>query len=249
MDVAPCLLASHQPRLPEPPSTCMALDKVRAVLLWSGGKDSALALGTVLQKPDMEIAALVTTLTPDHQVSAHGVPAALIEEQARSLGLPLQAVVLPTSPSNQEYEARVITALAGLREEGVTTVVAGDLFLEDVRAYREKLIQEAGLSSAFPLWGSDTARLARTFVAEGFRAVVCAVDTHALSVEHAGRLYETALLDSLHPGVDPCGENGEFHTFVFDGPMFSYPVGYAHGRQSQPQGRFHVHALLPAPSR
>ncbi len=177
------------------------------------------------------------------------MPAALIEEQARSLGLPLQAVVLPTSPSNQEYEARVIAALAALREEGVTTVVAGDLFLEDVRAYREKLIQEAGMSSAFPLWSSDTARLARTFVAEGFRAVVCAVDTHALSAEHAGRLYDTAFLDTLPSGVDPCGENGEFHTFVFDGPIFSYPVGYAHGQQSQPQGRFHVHALLPASSR
>lgn len=227
----------------------MARDKVNAALLWSGGKDSALALGAVLHDPDMEIAALLTTLSPDHQVSSHGVSVRLIEDQARSLGLPLRAVLLPRMPSNQEYETRVTVALAALREEGVTAVVAGDLFLEDVRAYREKLIQDAGLSGCFPLWGSDTTQLARTFVAEGFRAVVCAVDTHVLSAEHGGRLYDTAFLDSLPTGVDPCGENGEFHTFVFDGPIFSYPVAYAHGQIAQSQGRFQIHALLPVPSR
>ncbi len=197
----------------------------RAALLWSGGKDAALALEVLRQGGGCHVAALVTTaLAPEGTVQAHGVPLVLIEAQARALGLPLHVVHVPAGATNDAYEAHVAEALAPLGAQGVTAVAAGDLLLEDVRAYREALIRRCGFDALFPLWQQSTEALARRFIRRGYRALVCSVDTEQLDAFFAGRPYDAALLRDLPAGVDPCGENGEFHTFVTGGPPFARPV-------------------------
>lgn len=218
---------------------------MRAVVSWSGGKDSALALHEIVKAREIEVSALLTTLSEDGRVSAHGVPVALIEEQARALGLPLHKVLLPAACSNQEYESRMRIALTTLRREVVETVISGDIFLEDVRTYRESLVRSAGMTICFPLWGRDTAGLADAFLANGFKAIVCTVDGNLLPADFVGRQYDEAFLSDLPRGVDPCGENGEFHTFVFDGPRFEHPVRFTSGETVLAQGRFYSCDLLP----
>jgi uncharacterized protein (TIGR00290 family) len=216
----------------------------RTVVLWSGGKDSALALHEAGRH---DIAALLTTVTEGYErISMHGVRVALLERQAAALGLPLEKVAIPPRCPNGEYEARMGAALARHRAGGVTSVLCGDIFLEEVRRYREeRLFAASGLTGAFPLWGRDTRALARRFLDLGFRAVLCCVDTSVLPLEYAGRPYDEALLADLPPGADPCGENGEFHTFVFEGPGFSRPVALTPGERVLRDGRFGYCDLLP----
>jgi uncharacterized protein (TIGR00290 family) len=193
----------------------------RAVVLWSGGKDSAHALHRLRGMGELEPVALLTTVDEeDGTVVSHGVPVSLVRAQAEALGLPLAEAPIPPRCPNPEYERRLRAALGSLRADGVVAAVAGDIALEDVRAYRQRLLEGAGLSAHFPLWGEDPAALARAFLGAGFRAVVARVDPDILDPSFVGAPYDAAFLRDLPPGVDPCGENGEFHTFVQDGPGF-----------------------------
>ncbi len=219
----------------------------RVVLLWSGGKDSALALHEMRRAGEYEVAALLTTVTEEYdRVSMHGVRRSLLERQAASVGLPLTQVPIPRNCSNDEYATRMARACEELKGMGLRTAASGDIFLEDVRRYREGQLAEAGMRGVFPLWGRDSAQLARTFVAEGFAAVTVCVDAHALDAEWAGRIFDEAFLADLPPGVDPCGENGEFHTFVYDGPLFTERIAWVRGDVVLRDDRFYYCDLLPA---
>ncbi|MGH6889987.1 MAG: diphthine--ammonia ligase [Rhizomicrobium sp.] len=205
-------------------------ERRRALLSWSGGKDSCLALHEVLQSREADIEALLTTMTQDYdRISMHGVRRTLLERQAASLGLPVSEVAIPKDADNAIYESRMGEALATQRERGVEAIVFGDLFLADVRAWREQLIARHGLTGIFPLWGRDTHAVIRDFLDRGFRAVVVCVDPAKLDPSFAGRVIDEGFLADLPASVDPCGENGEFHTFVFGGPIFKQPVKYSRG--------------------
>ena len=213
----------------------------QVALSWSGGKDSALALHALRQDGGVEVAALMTSVTREHdRVSVHGVRRALLHEQARRAGLPLIEVWLAAGCTNEAYEAAFLAALAELRgrEPEITHIAFGDLFLRDVRSYREELLGGSGFAPMFPLWGLDTAPLARRFVSDGFAARLVCVDTQQLDRSFAGRAFDGRLLSELPADVDPCGERGEFHTFVSDGPVFSSAVPYRVGRTVLRDGRF-----------
>jgi uncharacterized protein (TIGR00290 family) len=192
---------------------------------WSGGKDSAVALHTLLQRPDVQIAALMTTVTETYdRISMHGVRRELLVQQAQSIWLPLHEVRIPPECVNPIYEARMEEALRIYYEAGVRTVAFGDIFLEDLRAYREKNLARIGMTALFPIWKRDTRELIRQFHAAGFRALAACVDPKVLHPSFAGRELDQQFFRDLPPSVDPCGENGEFHTFVFDGPIFRNPI-------------------------
>jgi uncharacterized protein (TIGR00290 family) len=213
-------------------------------LSWSGGKDSALALRE-LRRRGLEPCALITTVTEGYErVSMHGVRKALLASQAEAVGLELVEVVIPPTCTNDLYDARMAAAFAAVPLAGLESVAFGDLFLEDVRRYREERLAAAGKRALFPLWGRDTGELAREFLAAGFEAVVVCVDPRALDPSFAGRTYDTDVLADLPPGVDPCGENGEFHTFVSSGPGFSAQVAYRLGASVQRDG-FVFQDLIP----
>jgi len=195
------------------------------VLSWSGGKDSALALWTMREELGVEPAALLTTVNEDHdRISIHGVRRELLRAQAEALGLPSIEVGIPTDSSNDLYEERLEAALAAPPLDALGTVAFADLFLADIRGYREEWMAGIGRRTAFPLWGHGTAALARRFVDAGFAATLVCVDTEQLDAEFVGRAFDLALLGDLPAGVDPCGENGEFHTFVHAGPIFREPI-------------------------
>lgn len=194
-------------------------------MAWSGGKDAALALEAVADDHDIE--ALLTTFSENGRSSMHGVRRELVEAQARAVGVPLVGVDMPNEPSNDVYEERMRDALDSLANEEVDAVVFGDIFLEDVRAYREETTPDA-FETLFPLWGDDTDVLARD-AAERFDAVTVCVNGDALGHGYVGRSVDDEFLDDLPAGVDPCGENGEFHTFVTDAPFFDDNVAYERG--------------------
>lgn len=203
---------------------------MRILLSWSSGKDSAWALHVLQQQYPGAVAGLLTTINEAVQrVAMHAVRRELLECQARAAGYPLRIVPLPDPCSNDDYEARMRTAAAEAVAEGFTHVAFGDLFLEDVRRYRQALLADTGLTPMFPLWQAPTPRLARDMIAGGLRARVACVDTRILPMAFAGREYDATLLDALPPGVDPCGENGEFHTCVYGGPMFPSPISIETG--------------------
>jgi uncharacterized protein (TIGR00290 family) len=194
-------------------------------LCWSSGKDSAWALHELREDPRYRVTRLVTTVTAAFdRVAMHAVRTPLLQRQARAADLPLRVVTLPHPCSNEEYEARMRELVAEALEAGVAHMGFGDLFLEDVRAYRERMLTGTGIAPLFPLWGRDTRALARSMVDGGLRAWLTCVDPRVLPAELAGRMFDGALLDALPPGVDPCGERGEFHTFVFRGPMLGGDV-------------------------
>jgi len=202
------------------------------ILSWSGGKDSALALAALRANPRLEVVGLLTTVTTGYdRISVHGVRRTLLAAQARSIGLPVHEVMLEPQSSNAAYDAAVERALADVRVRypRVRRIAYGDLFLEDVRRYREERLAPLGFEGLFPLWGRPTGALAREFVASGFEARLVCVDTTQLDARFAGRPFDTALLDELPPSVDPCGERGEFHTFVAAGPGFREGVEYEVG--------------------
>ena len=194
------------------------------LLSWSGGKDSALALAA-LRRDGTEVAALLTTFTDDYdRVSMHGVRRALVRDQAAAAGIPLVEVGIPAVCVDELYAARMEAAFRSPPLVELGAVASGDLFLEDVRAYREERLASVGKAALFPLWGRDTAALARTFIEDGFEAYVVCVDTRRLDASFAGRDYDSSFLDDLPSGIDPCGENGEFHSFVHAGPCFERPI-------------------------
>ena len=199
-------------------------------LSWSGGKDSALAFWT-LRRGLLEPDALITTVTETYErISMHGVRRELLARQAEVLGIPLVEVLIPPSCIDEIYDARMAETFAAAPLSAVDAVAFGDLFLEDVRAYRERRLAAAGKQGLFPLWGRDTAALAREFLDAGFDATLVCVDPRALDSSFAGRRYDERLLADLPPGVDPCGENGEFHTFVSAGPIFAEPIQFESGK-------------------
>lgn len=202
----------------------------RALISWSGGKDSCLALHEALRSGQFDIAALLTTVTRDYgRISMHGVRRVLLERQAEALGIPLAEVLIAKGAGNDEYEWQTGAALDEWRHRGIDTVIFGDLFLADIRAYREKLLAKHGFAGHYPIWGRDTAEVIRDFLRRGFKAVVVCVDPAKLAPSFAGRVIDNTFLADLPAPVDPCGENGEFHTFVFDGPIFRAPVLYSPG--------------------
>jgi uncharacterized protein (TIGR00290 family) len=199
-------------------------------LAWSGGKDSALALLALRAELGRDPCALITTVTETYnRISMHGVRRELLTLQAQELGLPLIEVSIPFACPNETYDARMHEAFASVGLRQVAEVAFGDLFLEDVRAYREGRLAAAGKRGLFPLWGRDTTQLARDFIKAGFQAVLVCVDPRKLDRTFAGRSYDERLLADLPTGVDPCGENGEFHTFVHGGPIFRRPIACALG--------------------
>ena len=225
------------------------MERVPLVLAWSGGKDSALALDRLRHDARFEPVALLTTLTSEYdRVSMRGVRRDVLEAQVAAIGLPLETMTIPPSADNAVYLERfadALSRLAGARP-GLATIAYGDLFLEDVRAFRERQLAPLEWTPVFPLWGEDTTRLARDFVARGFRAVLTCVDTQQLDARYAGAAYDDALLDALPPGCDPCGERGEFHTLVHDGPIFAKPLRIEAGERLMRDGRFAYCDFMPA---
>jgi uncharacterized protein (TIGR00290 family) len=197
---------------------------------WSGGKDSAMALHALQLAHEHRICALLTTVTEEYdRISMHGVRRVLLERQAESLGLPLRVVTIPPQCVNATYEVRMKEALGEHVAQGVRRVAFGDIFLEDLRAYREKNLAQLGMTALFPIWRRDTRDLARDFLRLGFRAITVCVDPCVLDPSFAGRELDQSFFDDLPQGVDPCGENGEFHTFVYDGPVFREPIRFQAG--------------------
>lgn len=223
-----------------------AMSPTPALLSWSGGKDSCLALWEIHRAAELRVAALLTTVTRDYgRISMHGVRCDLLERQAEVLGLPLHQVQISKGAGNSDYEAEMGKALAHYRARGVNRVAFGDLFLEDIRFYRQKLLAEHHMSGVYPVWGRDTRRLIHEFIGLGFRAVVVCVDPARLDPRFVGRSIDARFIEELPQGVDPCGENGEFHSFVFDGPLFAEPVKFTLGETVCREG-FWFSDLLPA---
>jgi uncharacterized protein (TIGR00290 family) len=212
-------------------------------LSWSGGKDSALALWT-MREQGIEPAALLTTLTEDYdRISMHAVRRELLEAQAAAVGVPLVEVLIPAACVNEVYEERMAAALDSPPLAGVEEFAFADLFLEDIRTYRETRLAAVGRRASFPIWGRETAALAETFIDAGFEATLVCVDPGQIDPSFCGRPFDASLLRDLPESADPCGENGEFHTFVSAGPIFSAPVPISHGETVERDG-FVFHDLL-----
>ena len=217
----------------------------KVLFCWSGGKDSAIALYKIQKSKRCEIVALLVTINKDYdRISMHGVPRALVEQQARSLGLPIEEVFISKSSSNEEYESKMREVLTKFRQDGISSVVFGDIFLEEVRKYREDNLSKLGMEGIFPIWGEDTAELVRSFITLGFQAVVTCVDSKVLDKRFVGRTLDENFLAELPSNVDPSGENGEFHSFVFDGPIFKQRITYTLG-ESVLRNSFYFCDLLP----
>lgn len=213
------------------------LHREPVLMCWSGGKDSSLALHAALHDPTLHVKALLTTVTEGYErISMHGVRASLLRQQATAIGLPLEPVYIPIQASNALYEEAMGQLLRRYRDEGVSRVIFGDIFLQDIRRYREENLAKLGMSGIFPLWLRDTRRLAHQFIALGFRAILVCVDPKQLDPSFCGREFDKSLLADLPPSADPCGENGEFHTFVYDGPIFRQPVKVSKGDIVQRNG-------------
>lgn len=218
--------------------------KPKVLLSWSTGKDSAWTLHVVRQSGEWDIAGLVTTVNIAFgRVSMHGVREQLLERQAQAVGLPLWKVPLPYPCPNEAYESSIRELIVRAKEAGVTHFAFGDLFLQDVRDYRERQLAGTGITPVFPLWGIDTATLAHDMMASGLRAVVTCVDPRQIPASLIGREFDEAFLKDLPPSTDPCGENGEYHTFCYDGPMFARPIPVRTGEVVERDGFVYVDVL------
>ena len=219
------------------------------LLAWSGGKDSTLALERLLGDARWRVTGLLTTVTSAYErIAIHGVRRSILRRQGMMLRLPIIEAEIPPNAANEVYESAFAGALAQARahEPALRDIAFGDLFLADVRAYRESLLARLGWRGVYPLWGEDTGQLARHFVARGYRAILSCVDTQQLAAEFCGRAYDTALLAELPAGCDPCGENGEFHTCVHGGPLFATTIALRRGERVLREGRFQYIDLIEA---
>jgi uncharacterized protein (TIGR00290 family) len=221
---------------------------IKTLLSWSTGKDSAWTLYTLRQNRKTEVVGLLTTINQVYErVAMHAVRLKLLQAQAEAAGLPLLLINIPYPCSNQEYEAAMYKAINQAKEQGVEEIAFGDLFLQDIRAYREAKMEGTGINPTFPIWGIDTKLLAKEIINSGLRAVVTCVDPKKLDRSFAGREYNQNFLNDLPEGIDPCGEHGEFHTFAYDGPMFKSPVLIEVGEIVERDG-FIFADILPAGS-
>lgn len=220
---------------------------MKTLLSWSSGKDSAWTLHKLRSEPGIEIAGLVTAINAEFdRVAMHGVRRALVEAQARAAALPLTLIEIPNPCPNDVYEARMAAFVEAARDNGIEAMAFGDLFLEDIRAYREDRLKGSGITPLFPIWidGKDTGALAADMMSSGLKAAVACLDPQQLPRSFAARDFDAAFVTDLPPGVDPCGENGEFHTFAFDGPMFRAPIKVTRGEVVERSG-FVFCDLLP----
>lgn len=221
--------------------------KQKILLSWSGGKDSALALQHLQYNGNFEIMALLTTVTEDYdRISLHGVRSELLVQQAESLGYPLEIILISKNASNEDYDSKMQKVLERYLALGVSTVAFGDIFLEDVRKYREENLSKIGMKGMFPLWGKDTIELAHTFIKSGFKAIVTCIDSDFLPKDFVGRVIDERFLSDLPSNVDPSGENGEFHSFVHDGPIFQKKISFEMGNVVLRDDRFYFCDLLPS---
>ncbi len=218
----------------------------RTLVSWSSGKDSAWTLHLLRRRPDIDVTGLFTTVNQAFQrVAMHGVRETLLRKQAASAGLPLHIIPIPHPCSNREYAAAMERFIDTARQLGVQCMAFGDLYLQDIRDYREQNLRHTGITPMFPLWGLDTHALSRTMLDGGLRACITCVDPRRLSGKFAGREYDRCFLQDLPDGVDPCGENGEFHSFVYDGPMFHAAVDITRGETVERDG-FIFADIVPA---
>jgi len=214
--------------------------KEKVLLSWSGGKDSALALYELYKTENCGVTALLTTISePYDRVSMHGVHRIFLEQQAKSLGLPLKKVSISKTISKEQYESKMHNVLTEYTKADVSAVVFGDISLQDLREYREEKLSRIGLKAIFPLWKRDTTELAHSFINLGFKAVVTCVDSNVLDQAFVARAFDKQFLSALPPGVDPCGENGEFHSFVYDGPIFRERISHTIGEVVLRENRFY----------
>jgi uncharacterized protein (TIGR00290 family) len=216
------------------------------LISWSGGKDCAFAVYEIIKSQKYQISAMVTTVTEGYdRISTHGVRQILLERQVASLGFPLEKVLISKNASNEEYESKTEPVLTKYKQAGTTSVVFGDIFLEDLREYREDKLAKLDMRGVFPIWKRDTQELARSFTALGFKAITTCVDTNALAKQVVGRLIDEQFLSDLPSTVDACGENGEYHSFVYDGPIFKERVSYTLGEIVFRENRFCYCDLIP----
>jgi len=221
--------------------------KEQVVLSWSGGKDSAMAAYHLLASQKYEIATLLTTVTEDFdRISMHGVRRDLLAQQAESLAIPLHEIMIPKDCPNEIYEARMREALTHFKARGITKIAFGDLFLDDVKQYRDERLAQAGMTGLYPIWMRDTDELVRTFIGLGFKAILACVDTQAIDASFAGRELDYQLLRDLPEDADPCGENGEYHSFVYAGPIFKKAIPCRAGERVMRTARFNYCDIMPA---
>jgi len=218
----------------------------KVLFTWSGGKNSAIALYELQKTHSYEISALLTTVTEGYdRISMHGVRWILLEQQAESLGLPLVNIYITKNASNDEYESKMRDKLMDYQSRGVLSVCFGDIFLEDLRKYREENLSKIGMKGIFPIWKRNTTELAHTFIDLGFKAVITCVDSNVLDKRFVGRVYDKQFLHELPYSIDPCGENGEFHSFVYNGPIFRERIAFTMGNIVLRDNRFYFCDLIP----
>ena len=221
--------------------------KEKVVLSWSGGKDSTMAAYHLLASQKYEIAALMTTVTEEFdRISMHGVRRELLERQAESLELPLRKIMIPKDCPNEVYEERMRETLGAFKAQGITKVAFGDLFLEDLKQYRDERLAQVGMTGLYPIWRRDTEELVRTFIGLGFKAILACVDTKAIDAAFAGREIDHDLLRDLPERADPCGEHGEYHSFVYAGPIFKKAIACRAGERVMRTPRFNFCDIVPA---
>ncbi|MHC4665648.1 MAG: Dph6-related ATP pyrophosphatase [Planctomycetota bacterium] len=222
------------------------MGREKVIVSWSTGKDSAASVYEVIASAEYEIAALLTTSTREYdRVSMHGVRRCLVERQAQSMGIALEQVSISKDDTEQDYANAMREVLQRYRRKGVSGVVFGDIHLAEVRKYREENLSRVGMRAIFPLWARDTAALAHSLIEAGFKAMVTCVDTNTLDEKFAGRVFDRQFLAELPAGVDRCGENGEFHCFVYDGPIFRKPIGFSRAEMVLREKRFFYCDLIP----
>ncbi|MGB6681163.1 MAG: diphthine--ammonia ligase [Candidatus Bathyarchaeia archaeon] len=219
--------------------------KEKILVSWSSGKDSALSLYEIVKDGKFEISALLTVITEDYdRVSMHGIRRIMLERQVEYLGYFLEKIFIPKNASDEEYTSPMVSTLQKYLLHGIRSIVFGDIFLEDVRKYREENLSKIGMTALFPLWKKDTFQLAKQFIKLGFKSVITCVDSKSLSKDFVGRMFDKGFLSALPPNVDPMGENGEFHSFVFDGPLFESRVQFELGDIVLRDGRFYFCDLM-----
>ncbi len=218
---------------------------MKTVLSWSGGKDSALALYYAKKDPNIEIISILTTITEHYErISMHGVKKELLEEQSKQLGVPLELIYIPTDSSNEIYNSIMEGKMLELKKNGINSVIFGDIFLEDIRAYRENNLSKIGMNAHFPLWKQSTEKLTHEFIDLGFKAIITCIDSEFLDKSFIGREFNKDFIADLPEEVDLCGENGEFHTFVYDGPLFENSVTFNLGKVEFRDNRFYFKDLM-----